>query len=149
MAQPIDFGQRSNEELARLLYQNSASPAKPAAPGSRQPLPEPLASRRISELEPQMWPAGERKLELEPLTDREERALFVALSKGTRASLGREPTVPELVALVERVNAARAFVTAVEQAMQRGEPIYLDDGRIVFSRSPRRPPLPHKSAEAA
>jgi hypothetical protein len=143
MAQRINFNQRSNEELARLLYQSPApvkpAPAdKPSLPAPVEPAPEPLASRRVSELGPQTWPLSERTQELGPLSEREERALFAALSKGTRANLGREPTVPELVQLLQRVNDARAFISTVEQVLRGNDGIYLDNGRIIFGGSAQR-----------
>lgn len=153
MAQRSDFGARSNDELIRLLYSNSASgrapkPSPPPTPPPA-PAPEPLASRRVSELEPHVWPHQERKSELAPVSDREERALFAALSKGTKANLGREPTVPELMLLVERVNDARVFVRAAEQAIQGHEGVYVKEGRIVFSRPPQRHDNAGRGTEAA
>ena len=139
----MNFNGRSNEDLVRLLYQ-SPSVTKPARGATvpppeapREPAPEPLASRRVSELPSQPWALNERKVDLAPLSDREERALFAALSKGTKANLGREPTVPELMQLVERVNDARAFVAEVEHLIESSDGVYIKDGRIVFSRPQR------------
>jgi hypothetical protein len=152
MAQRSDVNHRSNDELARLLYQSSPAPkpSRPAAPQSSsapyppqaapQPEPEPLASRRVSELGPQHWPLSERKPELGPLSHRDESALFAALSRGTKANLGREPTVPELLTLVKQINDARALVAAVDQAMHGSDGVYFDGDRPVFrSSAPRRP----------
>jgi hypothetical protein len=92
-----------------------------------------MASRRVSELGPQVWPLSERKPEMGPVSEREKRALFAALSKGTKANLGREPTVPELIQLVERLTDARAFAQSVEQVLQGNDGIYIDKGRVVFA----------------
>jgi hypothetical protein len=141
MAQRRDFGRRSNDELVRLLYANRSQgkPAKAtASPPSERHEPEPLASRRVSELDTQRWSMQPQKPEMEPVTDREEHALFAALAKSTKASLGREPTVPELMLLVERINDARAFLAEVDQVIQGQEGVYVKDGRIVFSRPPQR-----------
>jgi hypothetical protein len=158
MAQLRDFpnyDSRSNDDLARLLYQNSG-PAKAAQGASQtrlvvmqQPAPEPMASRRVSELPPQHWPLDERKPEFGPLSDREERALFAALSKGTKANLGREPTVQELMLLVEQVNHARAIVSSAEQVMRGNDGIYVEGGRIVFRDSAQRRRGLHEGVEAA
>jgi hypothetical protein len=155
MAQILDFNGRSNDDLARLLYQSSG-PAK-AAQGASQtrlvvvpdPAPEPLASRRVSELPPQHWPMSERKPEFGPLTDREERALFAALSKGTKANLGREPTVQELMLLVEQVNHARSIVSSAEQVMKGNDGVYLEDGKLVFRSATQRRRTLHEDAAAA
>ena len=159
MAPPTDFNLRSNEELTRLLYQNQGPPKQTAAkphhsPSSAptvaaQPAPEPLASRRVSELEPQNWTLGEFRVELGPTTEREERALFAALSMGTKANLGREPTVTELMQLLQRVNDARAFVRTVDQVLRGKDGIYLDNGRIVFGGSAQRRMQRQDSADAA
>ena len=160
MAQRNDFNQRSNDELARLLYSNPgpakaapgakpAHPDLPAPPVAPQPAPEPFASRRVSELGPQNWPLNELKPELGPLSEREERALFAALSKGTRANQGREATVPEMMQLLQRVNDARAFVMTVEQVLRGNDGIYLDDGRIVFGGSAQRRMQRQDGANAA
>jgi hypothetical protein len=140
MAQRSEFGRHSNDDLVRLLYANKSQskPAKKADLPPPDPTAEPLASRRVSELEPQQWPLGPRNAELEPLSDREERALFAALLKGTKANLGREPTVPELMLIVERINDARAFLAEAEQVLQGQDSVYVKDGRIVFSRPPQR-----------
>lgn len=152
MAQRRNFGTRSNEELARLLYQNPTSNAStlPAGPGKAAPRPvdprsvgtppepEPLASRRVSEIGRQEWPLSEGRNTLSPLSDREERALFAALSKGSKANLGREPTIPELLQLVGRVNDSRAFLRSVEQVLESNAGVYIDNGKIVFSGSLRR-----------
>ena len=149
MAQLRDVNYRSNEELARLLYQNPAG-AKPARTTTSKPPqdPEPLASRRVSELGPQTWPLSENKPDLSKLSDREERALFAALNKGSKANLGREPTVPEFIRLVERVNEARALVASVEQTLRGNDGIYIDQGRIVFSGPAQRRSIAPESAAA-
>lgn len=163
MAQRSDFGARSNEELARLLYQNP-TPSKPAQPdgltGQMPPhpvdphsvgtkaAPEPLASRRVVEIGRQEWPMSEARSGLDPLSDREERVLYAALSKGSKANLGREPTLPELLQLVGRVNDARAFLRSVEQVLQSNDGVYIDNGRIVFSGSVQRR-LQARSSDAA
>jgi hypothetical protein len=153
MSQRREFGARSNEELARLLYQNptpgkSTQPDAPAQKTPPQPVdphsvganaaPEPLASRRVVEIGRQEWPMNEAKPRLDPLSDREERVLYAALSKGSKANLGREPTLPELLQLVERVNDSRAFLRSVEQVLQSNDGIYIDNGRIIFSGSVQR-----------
>jgi hypothetical protein len=152
MAQLRNVNYRSNEELARLLYQNptSAKPTRTATP-TQKPLqdPEPLASRRVSELGPQTWPLSDSKPDLGKLSDREERALFAALSKGSKANLGREPTVPEFIRLVERVNEARALVSSTEDALRRNDGIYIDDGRIIFSGPAQRRLLASETEAAA
>jgi hypothetical protein len=81
---------------------------------------------------------SEARTALSPLSDREERALFAALSKGSKANLGREPTIPELLQLVERVNDSRAFLRSVEQVLESNAGVYVDKGKIVFSGSVRR-----------
>jgi hypothetical protein len=74
------------------------------------------------------------------LSHRDESALFAALSRGTKANLGREPTVPELLTLVKQINDARALVAAVDQAMHGSDGVYFDGDRPVFrSSAPRRP----------
>jgi hypothetical protein len=144
MAQRRDFNRHSNDDLVRLLYQNPSSSKPSKGPASQLPEtraedPEPLASRRVSELPPQSWPLSDRRLELEPVSDREERSLFAALSRGSKLNLGREPTVPELMLLVQRLNDARAFVMEVERVMRGEDTVYVRDGRIVFSRLPEGP----------
>jgi hypothetical protein len=124
----------TNDELARRLFQRDKQPAPPAPVGlAQQRAPEALASRREVGEAPQTWSLG-RSLEsgLDPVSERERRALFAALSKGTRANLGREPTVAELVRLVEEVNRARALVSSSQEAIQGQLSVYFDCEKLAF-----------------
>jgi hypothetical protein len=130
-----ELNHRSNDELARLLYQrdNRAPPvARPQAP---PPAPDDaLASRR------QPYDSADHSWVLavsessadQPITDRERRALFAALSRGTKANIGREPAVSELVLLVEEVNKARALASSARDAIQGTLSVYIRDGNLIF-----------------
>jgi hypothetical protein len=122
----------SNDELARRLYQRDKR-VPPMQPVSKGPVAEPLASRREPIGAPKAWKLG-RALDfgLNPVSERERRALFAALSKGTRANLGREPTVAELVRLVEEVDRARALVSSAEDAVQGRLSVHIDGSKFSF-----------------
>ena len=122
----------TNEELARRLFQRDRR-AEKGPPKASEKTPEPLASRREPGEGPQTWSLG-RSLDsgLAPVSERERRALFAALSRGTRANLGREPTVAEFVGLVEEVDRARALVSSSKSAIEGRSSVYLDEGRATF-----------------
>jgi hypothetical protein len=133
----------SNDDLAKFLQHNGGVP-KPAAPvppkppspdPTAEPHPESLAPRHRSSLDVQQWPFGKSAARLDPLTEWEKKALFVALTKGTRLNLLRDPTGAEFVALAERVNEARAFVASVERAIETTGSIHLEQGEFVFGGS--------------
>jgi len=135
MSKRPEVNHRSNDELARLLYQRDH--AKPPV-DKQPPAPQaPLASRREPFEGPLQWPLGASVSEQSPVTERERRALFAALSKGTKANMGRDPTVAELLLLVEEVNRARAVVASANEAIQGGISVYIEGNRIVFRGSTR------------
>jgi hypothetical protein len=125
-------GRVTNDELARRLFQrDKGTKSSPSEPG--QPLPEALASRRQPVEERQTWTLGKpADGGLGPVSERERRALFAALRKGTQANLGREPTVAELVSLVEQVDQARALVSAARDAIDGQVSVHVDGGKITF-----------------
>ncbi|HEU0075099.1 MAG TPA: hypothetical protein VFS30_13935, partial [Dehalococcoidia bacterium] len=83
-------GNATNDELARRLFQRDSRMVPPAKP----PTLEPLASVRDPGGPPQAWTLGGiPDAILRPVSEPERRALFTALNKGTKANLGREPTV--------------------------------------------------------
>ena len=124
----------TNDELARRLFQREARGR--AQSGYGQPAPGALASRREPGYIPQTWPLG-KPLDsaLDPVSERERRALFAALSKGTKANLGRETTVAELVHLVEAVDRARALVRSSQEAIEGRLNVYIDGEKTSFSGS--------------
>ena len=120
----------SNEELARILHRKDPKPApiRPEASSNSAQLPsvqQPIGG-------PQQWQLGPRETEMGPASERERRALFAALSKGTKANLGRDPTVTELVLLVEEVNRARAVVSSAQDAINGSLSVYIDAGVLIF-----------------
>ena len=124
----------SNDELARRLFQRDKQVTTAVRESTKKPAaPEPLASRREPAEALQSWSLG-RSFEsgLDPISERERRALFAALNKGTRANLGREPTVAELVHLVDEVNRARAFVLSTQDAIQGRLSAYFDGEKLSF-----------------
>jgi hypothetical protein len=122
----------TNEELAKRLFQRDNR----AAPSPKPPTQEPLASRREPPQAPQTWKLGHaRNTVLMPVTERERKALFVALSKGTKANLGRDPTVSELVLLVDAVDHARALVSATLETIEGRTNVYLENGKFAFRTS--------------
>jgi hypothetical protein len=119
----------TNDELARRLFQRDNRVAPPA----KRQIPEPLASRREPNEAPQTWTLGPNlNAVLKPVSERERRALFVALSKGTKANLGREPTVSELAFLIDAVDQARGLVSSTQDAIQGRANVYLEDGKVTF-----------------
>jgi hypothetical protein len=130
MSKRPEVNHRSNEELARLLYQRDRT--KPAEEKPQAAAHAPLASRREPFEAPQQWTLASAASELGPVSDRERRALFAALSKGTKANLGREPTVAELLMLVQEVDKARAVVSSSKEAIDGSLSAYLEQNRIVF-----------------
>jgi hypothetical protein len=148
----------SNDDLARLLQQPGglpkpapppAPPKQPAQEPAAQIHPESLAPKHRSSLDVQQWPFGKSAARLESLTEWEKKALFVALTKGTRMNLMREPTGAEVIALIERVNEARAFVASVEQAIETTSGIHLEQGEFVFGGSAARFKRPAGRSEVA
>jgi hypothetical protein len=124
----------SNDELARRLFQRDKQvTAAVQETSKKRPAPEALASRREPAEALQSWSLG-RSFEsgLDPVSERERRALFAALSKGTRANLGREPTVAELVRLADEVNRARAIVSSTNDAIQGRMSVYFDGAKLSF-----------------
>jgi hypothetical protein len=121
----------TNDELARRLFQRENRVQAPAAK-KENASPEPLASRREPFEAPQSWSLGSSKSQLEPISERERRALFAALNKGTKANLGREPTVGELVQLVQEVDHARALVNSSQDAIQGRTSVFIDEGKVSF-----------------
>ena len=122
---------RTNDELARRLFQrDSRTPPTTSKPASSTA--EPMASRREPFDAPQTWSLGGSASHLDPVDERERRALFAALSKGSKANLGREPTVAELVRLVEEVDRARALVKSSQDAIQGRISVFIEDGRLAF-----------------
>ena len=136
MSRKSEINDRSNDELARLLYQrDNRSAAAPApVPPTPSPAPEALASRRQPyDAGAQRWTLGNSEPDPDqPVTERERRALFAALSRGTKANIGREPTVSELLLLVEEVDKARALTASAQGAIQGGLSVYVQDGSLVF-----------------
>jgi hypothetical protein len=127
-------GPISNDELARRLLQRDKQVSTDLRQSTKkQAAPEALASRREPVEALQSWSLG-RSLEsgLESVSERERRALFAALSKGTKANLGREPTVAELVRLVDEVNRARTLVSSAQDAIQGRVGVYFDDTQLSF-----------------
>ena len=126
------MNRQSNDHLARLIANNNPSPlAKaPKSPADRSTSPQP---GRGLDLGRQNWTFGARKTGFEPLSEREVRALFAALSKGTKIALGREPTVAELVRLREQINDARALVASMEATLAGSLNVHIQDGRPVFN----------------
>lgn len=126
----------TNDELARRLFLSPKASA-PAKPAPRPEVPEALASRREPGEAPQTWPLGNRQQDtgFEPVSERERRALFVALTKGTKANLGREPTVVDLVLLVEEIDRARVLVSSARDAIQGRVNVYVDGSKITFGGS--------------
>lgn len=123
----------SNDELARLLYRREAKPA----PVHQRPNPAPAQTpeTRGHSLGIQQWPLGPSADSEGSVSERERRALFAALSKGTKANVGRDPTVAELVVLVEELQQARAMTAAAQEAISGALSIHIETGTIVF-RSP-------------
>jgi hypothetical protein len=128
-----EINHRSNDELARLLYQRDNRTPAPPAPARPQAAPEALASRRQPyDAGVQRWTLGGESGPNQPVTEFERRALFAALSRGTKANIGREPTVSELLLLVEEVDKARALTASARDAIQGGLSVYIQDGNLVF-----------------
>jgi hypothetical protein len=130
MSKRPEVNHRSNDELARLLYQRDR--AKPSENQASKTPRAPLASRREPFEDPLQWMLGASASEHSPVSERERRALFAALSKGTKANLGRDPTVAELLKLVEEVNGARAVIASSKQAIEGSISVFVEDNRIVF-----------------
>ena len=125
-------GRATNDELARRLFQRDKG-TKPSEAGTGRPLPEALASRRQPVEDRQTWSLGKpADGGPGPVSERERRALFAALRKGTQANLGREPTVAELVSLVEQVDEARALVSAARDAINGQVSVHVDGGKVTF-----------------
>jgi hypothetical protein len=124
----------SNEELARLLHRKDSRlvPAKQQRPN---PAPAQTSEARGHSLGIQQWALGPSKDTEASVTERERRALFAALSKGTKANVGRDPTVAELVLLVEELQQARVIAAAAQEAIAGVLSIHIETGKIVF-RSP-------------
>ena len=130
MSKQPEVNHRSNEELARLLYQRDRAKL---SKNQQSATPQaPLASRREPFEGPLQWTLGANPSEDSPVSERERRALFAALSKGTKANLGRDPTVAELLMLVDEVNRARVVVASSREAIQGGISVYIQDSRILF-----------------
>jgi hypothetical protein len=133
---------RSNDELVQQLFRRDPKkqPERPAGYASvsanAEGAPEPLASRKEPfDVGKQTWTLGPADTGDEPINERERQALFAALNKGTRANLGREPTVAELIQLVEQVNHAREMVRAARQAIEGSLSVFIEnDGRFHFRR---------------
>jgi hypothetical protein len=119
---------RSNEELARLLYH---SPAKPAAPPPQR-LADARPSSRADRLDDPPWTVPPRRI-AGAWPAWEEKTLLDALTRGTKANLGRLPTVEEALLLKEQVEVALRLLRSVELAIQRGDGVYVDAGKIVLT----------------
>ena len=140
-----DFNhQSSNDELARRLFQRDKRLESSQTEARASATPEPLASRREPNEGPQTWTLGRRPASgVEPVSEPESRALHAALSKGTRANLGREPTLTELVQLIKEVDRARALVASARDAIDGKLSVYLDEGLATFRGSVQRMTLNH------
>jgi hypothetical protein len=130
-----DVNKHSNNDLTRYLN-NPSQPSRgvpdrrPAKPQARDPgAPVSLGGQR--------WSLGTQPGHSGPLTEREVRGLFAALSKGTRDALGREPTVAELMLLKDQVNVARALLASVDGALRGQTSVHVEAGRPVFHDSTR------------
>jgi hypothetical protein len=130
----------TNDELARRLFQSPRAPAPPKSTPTPE-APRALASPPDSGESPQTWPLGNKQQapSLEPVSERERLALFAALSKGTKANLGREPTVVDLVLLVEEIDRARILVSSARDAIQGRSNVYVDGSKITFGGSAQQP----------
>jgi hypothetical protein len=128
---------RSNEELARLIHRKTGT-------DEPQRRSEPQHSMRVvpkgvpAGLGAQQWSLGRQQPGVAELSEREVRALFTALSKGTRSRLGRDATFKELLLLKEQINAARNLVRRAEEAIQGGSSVHFDQGQPVFEKPATR-----------
>jgi hypothetical protein len=120
---------RSNDELARLLYH---SPTKATQPAGLKPATEARPSGRVDKLSDPPWSTGPR-FTARPLPVLDENALFEALARGTKANLGRLPSVDEAMALKEQVEGAVQLLRSLEQTIQSGSGVYVEAGRVVFT----------------
>jgi hypothetical protein len=123
----------TNDELARLLFRREAKP-EPVKQAQAGPTMRAVRAEEPAlglELRRPASDAGARG----PITERDRRALFAALSKGTRANVGRDPTVAELLRLVDELERARRLVAAGEDAIAGRLGVHLDGETFVF-RSP-------------
>ena len=124
----------SNDELARRLFQRDRQTQPPEeGSGPQAPAHEPLASRRDPGVSAQSWSLGRSADSIsQPVSERERRALFAALSKGTKANLGRDASLAELVRLVEEVNRARALISSSQDAIMGTLCVYFDGQSLTF-----------------
>ena len=122
----------SNEDLARQLFRRETrKPSRGKDANGTQA--EPLASRREPfDAGQQSWTLGAAVTDDQAVDERERRALFAALSKGTKANLGREPTVGELLQLVNEVDKARALVASARAAIDGKIGVFLSEGELHF-----------------
>jgi hypothetical protein len=138
----------SNEELARLLRPQQATPAVPEKPRRPSLFPVPAQEHDLpADVEPDRLPAL-RSVPTGPgaasqnraagvLAQQEIDALMRSLNRGTELRLKRQATPEELQRLVNAVNSARRLELLAVEAMYGGASIYWSGTDWVFERPPR------------